>query len=537
MNRMQAEERVIGLLKPLFAFAQRRCSSLEDAEDLTQEIVLRLLRTLPKVEGLQHVESYCWTVAHHTLANYYRHKARNGYGDLPDEVADGFDLTAGVERQEAERRLQLEIAHLSEMQRQVVILFYYDQMKQQAIAETLQLSLAMVKWHLSQAKIDLKRSMKTMRANSELKFNPIRFERIGCNGSTGTMGHNANFLRSSLAQNIIYAVRHKALTINQIADALGVSPVYVESDAEFLAKNGFLLKTTGGYISNCLIDEPTNDMTNKLNELYIKAAERIAPDLFDLLSQQVKIGEDGISCPDGDMNFALWSLVPYVIAICNDEADPQAISFEEAATLRPDGGQNICSCSVATPGVSKAMYEDDLLNMSGPSWNGGDSFLLWLIDTEWSHRRIGDYGPTIGRDYSLLQRYLQKDTLSRDELAHLISRGYLKREQSAKSESNRLQIVRIQGKAAKERLLGYGNAVMDKHRAELERWKAPYLKAVMEATPAHLHKAQSYGLQHILHNDAFFILHCLKNLVNAGKLRLPTDKQRMSLTAVAVTTD
>ena len=47
-------------------------------------------------------------------------------------------------------------------------------------------------------------------------------------------------LRSAFSQNIVYSVWKEAKTVNKIADDLGVSPVYVESEAEYLAEYGFL---------------------------------------------------------------------------------------------------------------------------------------------------------------------------------------------------------------------------------------------------------------------------------------------------------
>ena len=76
MTLKQVEDLVVRLLKPIFAYAIKRCATPEDAEDLTQEIVLRLLRMLPKRDDLQDAESYCWTVAHNMLSNYYRYARR-----------------------------------------------------------------------------------------------------------------------------------------------------------------------------------------------------------------------------------------------------------------------------------------------------------------------------------------------------------------------------------------------------------------------------------------------------------------------------
>lgn len=39
-----------------------------------------------------------------------------------------------------------------------------------------------------------------------------------------------------------------------------------------------------------------------------------------------------------DDNFLLWSLIPYIAALSGENLMDKSISFDEAATLRPDGG-------------------------------------------------------------------------------------------------------------------------------------------------------------------------------------------------------
>lgn len=74
-----------------------------------------------------------------------------------------------------------------------------------------------------------------MRNASDLKFNPIKFLYVATSGCPGTKGADSNFFRSRLAQNIAYSVWKEAKTVNEIAEDLGVSPVYVEEEAEYLA--------------------------------------------------------------------------------------------------------------------------------------------------------------------------------------------------------------------------------------------------------------------------------------------------------------
>ena len=99
----------------------------------------------------------------------------------------------------------------------------------------------------------------------DLKFNPIQLTRISCNGSVGTNGSNFNFLHSALSQNIVCSVRKACKSVNEIADELGVSPVYVESEAVFLYKYGFLLKKDGK------IKEKRRDKMCRLKDKYASA--------------------------------------------------------------------------------------------------------------------------------------------------------------------------------------------------------------------------------------------------------------------------
>lgn len=46
MNEIDAEKIITEYLKPVFGFALKRCRSIQDAEDLSQEIAVKVFRTL-----------------------------------------------------------------------------------------------------------------------------------------------------------------------------------------------------------------------------------------------------------------------------------------------------------------------------------------------------------------------------------------------------------------------------------------------------------------------------------------------------------
>ena len=213
MNRQDAERIITEYLKPIFGFALKRCKSEQDAEDLSQEIVLRAFRALLIKNDIADVGKFIWTVAHNTLSNYYRDCAKSTVGVSLDEVAeviaDPYSEDEVREEAETVHRLQSEIAYLSKLQRRILIAYYFENRKQADIARELGIPVGTVKWHLFEAKKELKRGMDTVRKTSELKFNPIKFHSYGINGSSGTMSTD-EFFRSTLSQNISYCVRNAA---------------------------------------------------------------------------------------------------------------------------------------------------------------------------------------------------------------------------------------------------------------------------------------------------------------------------------------
>jgi len=542
MTQAQAEQAVIQWMKPLFGFAKSRCATIEDAEDVTQEICMKLYRAFLARDNIPEADKYAWAIAHNTLANYYRSRSRHGASipihGLVDVLPTDDDFTARMEASEAVERLHREIAYLSKTRRKIVVMHYFENKRQQEIADILGLSPGTVKWYLSDAKNELQKGIGKMRAASELKFHPIEFSGISTNGSAGAMGGNGVYLRSALAQNILFLTRSEAMTVNEIADTLGVSPVYIESEVEFLEENVFVLKRGKRYIANVLIDIPTTESNRRKSEVYEKAAELFATELFDALTAGIAANAEGIyggypleatqTAPLADLNFALWALIPYTIARSGKPGS--AVTFEEAAAIRPDGGVNICNCAVKNHNAEPIKYSAGMSKMGGPSWNGDDDFLLWLIDTEWGGSRVGNYHPELlKRDLASLKTMFD-GTLGEDDIIRMTARGYLTRAQVEAGTIDRLKIVWLTHEAD-ERLRGIANALREKHQTAFENLKSQY----SSDTPEHMKKARAYGLQHMFLSDGLFIIHALNKLVENGKLKLPTEEQRNALGAVIVT--
>ena len=550
MNRQDVEKTITEYLKPIFGFALKRCKSIHDAEDLSQEIAIRAFRALLIKDDVADMGKFIWTVAHNTLSNYYRDAAKSMVGVSIDEVAeliaDPYSEIDTDDNRNAIHRLQTEIAYLSKLQRRIVIAYYFENRKQADIARELDIPLGTVKWHLFEAKKELKRGMDTMRKASELKFNPIKFHSYGVNGSVGKKSPD-EFFRSTLAQNICYCVRNTAKTINEIADDLGVSPVYVETEVEFLEEYGFLQAQKDKYIINFIISEPTAELLTMQNDMYKRAAELFANDLYDELTSSGILDDPDILCgqtdapisltesPKADRNFILWTLIPYIAAWSGEKLMDESISFEEVATIRPDGAHNIYHASVVP---DEMVLPDDYVymrNWCGPMWNKGDYQMMWQIDSEWSDRapvKERNIPEEQERTITLLN-WEKHNLVSKHDYAWLAERGYIKTNGDYDGHfKSAWQIVVLASKEIQNKLLSIGDRIKEKYQTEFDALKAPYAEAVLESVPAHLRKIEEYELQFVFHADGWFLLHCITTLLKNGKLKEPTEGQRKALTTL-----
>ena len=549
MNRQDAENIITEYLKHIFGFALKRCKNAHDAEDLSQDIVLKAFRALLIKDDIGDVSKFIWTIAHNALSNYYRDAAKSVIGVSIDEVAeviaDPDSVFADDGNADTIRRLQSEIAYLSKLQRKIVIAYYFEKRKQADIAKELDIPLGTVKWHLFEAKKELKRGMDTMRKTSELKFNPIKFTSVGINGSIGTKSCD-EFFRSALSQNICYCVRNEAKTVNEIADALGVSPVYVETEVEFLEEYGFLKQTGDKYIVNFIISEPTAELLTMQDAMYKKAAGLFANALYDELTNSGILDDENIFCnqmlpnstqekPLGDKNFLLWSLIPYIAAMSGEKLMDSTITFEEVATIRPDGAHNIAHAAVVPEEMKLPEDYVYMRDWCGPYYDTNVEHMLWKVDTEWSGRRIGvnQYEHEVAERVLSLYEHEEENLLSKEDYAWLSERGYIKFWGDYDGNfKTAWQVVVLRNKGIQNKLLAVGEKIKAKYKDEFDTIKAPYVDAVLDSVPAHLRKLKEYELQFVFHSDGWFLCHCIVALLNNGKLKPPTEEQKKALTTM-----
>ena len=143
--------------------------SCDEADELSQEILLTALRKLPGLRDDSRFEPWLWSIAKNTERSFRRSRGRTRSLvsiDLIPEMPDEPDDSAEVE--ETESQLRLSISRLSALYREIIILYYYDGLSTKSISERLGIPEGTVTWRLSEARRKLKKECENMEITAEI---------------------------------------------------------------------------------------------------------------------------------------------------------------------------------------------------------------------------------------------------------------------------------------------------------------------------------------------------------------------------------
>jgi RNA polymerase sigma-70 factor, ECF subfamily len=142
----------------VFAYLLRLVNDRSLAEDLAQEVFLRLHRALDHLDPDRDPAPWVFTVAANLLRDYWRsaeHRRRGEHHDIADLderlSAPGEDALESMSRAESEACLRRQLARLSENDRQLVLLRSYAGLDAGALAESLNIKREAVRQRFSRA--------------------------------------------------------------------------------------------------------------------------------------------------------------------------------------------------------------------------------------------------------------------------------------------------------------------------------------------------------------------------------------------------
>lgn len=146
------------LQNKLYRFALRFVQDPMAAEDIVQEVFLRIWKKREELAGLEKPEAYCMTMTRNLALNYLKGKDQQ-HADIGEINPPSGDLIAAdrqMESSDTVKRVQAAIKTLSQRQQMVLHLREVEELTYDEIADVMRLSLAMVKSELFRARQHLK---------------------------------------------------------------------------------------------------------------------------------------------------------------------------------------------------------------------------------------------------------------------------------------------------------------------------------------------------------------------------------------------
>ena len=534
MDKLRADKIVTDFMGKIFGFAITKTYDTDKAEELASRITLDVYASLLKVDSVENVDGYIYRIAHNVYARYVDEEVRGRHISLDNvRIPVAHDFTSAVEKEETYRHLRQRISYLGKIQRDVVVMHYFDRLKQGEIAKRLNLPPGTVKWHLHEARGQLKGGFKKMSTNVNLGIKPISFNAGTFSSGNPMPGKGTGFyLNKLIAQNIAYAAYWQPKSITEIAETLGIPAAFVEDEIVYLEKYSFLDKLPGGkYQTNMFITQLKKDSMERKHELFKQYAKPVCKQYIPLVFEAMKdYKTKGIYTPKDDVNFLMWAAVSYA---CKHKFVFKPSQYDSKYRVkREDGGDYIAGAYITDNDEMRSLSFDPNVysapnNMS--RW-GEEPISSWQLTTCYD-TRDNNFEDNRYEDYLWLYEYITgaitKEETHAGKFKRLFDKGYLVAEGSSEYV-NMVMFATNDLNNGLEELLPSPPDVLIQASEELDKALFAIEK---ENYPTHMQE-----LCRLWNSNSFsaqdFVTYVLAELVADGTLKPLTDAQKAAVNTI-----
>ena len=162
---MSDNERIFNQLvkdysEQLWWHVRRMVGTQEDADDLLQEIFLKVWNALPSFRGESGLYTWIWRIATNETLNWLRKeriRAALRFSSIDAEMERRIQADPFFNGTEAQRELSKAVAKLPEKQRQIFVMRWWDELSYDEISAITGTSVGALKasFHIAQKKIKL----------------------------------------------------------------------------------------------------------------------------------------------------------------------------------------------------------------------------------------------------------------------------------------------------------------------------------------------------------------------------------------------
>lgn len=272
-------EKITECMRTIFSFCVSRTSSIQDAEDLSQEIIKELLKSSSSLKEIDAFYGWMWAIANNVYKGYLRNRKKLEHYELDERMEDSFTRTPELEviKNEELNTLRRELSFLAEYHRKATVMYYIENKSCKHISQELEISLDMVKYLLFKSRKILKEGINMSRNYGDKSYNPGIFNVDVWMDEMDYMIYY-NLFERKLPGNILLTVYYNPVTIEEISVELGVSAPYLEDEIKILQKHNLIKQVQNArYQTNIVIFTQScyEDIYRKTKEMYNLLADKI----------------------------------------------------------------------------------------------------------------------------------------------------------------------------------------------------------------------------------------------------------------------
>ena len=418
--------------KRIYGFAYSKTGNSHDAEDLSQEILVQLCRIDFSSKEIVDMDGYIYRVCQYTWSNFVRKNIFVWEGTVSEEllmnIANSDDIEADIIKNELYRKLRREIMYLSSVKREVIKLFYYEGKTGKEISEALNIPASTIRWYLGESKkilkerIDMKDSIYTPKK--------LRVYYSGNATDNGLAGLRDDFL----VQNICIVCAEKPLAIEEIAQTLCMSAVFIEDKLDRLLNMNYIERVGANkYRTTFFIKDAKFAIAKKRYETeHIPAvADVIYATVKESLADIRRIGFHG---SDLDENFLMWTFVTMVAGIYENK---NYIGCNAKSPIRGDGSKHWLDVTWSSEEIFKECdsLDEDLKNyirfsegIAGEHVGNGKLVMERFIPAAVSKNRepwSRETTSAFQRVCDIVKENIEPNEYDRELIVQFVKRGYV----------------------------------------------------------------------------------------------------------------
>lgn len=439
MDKKTADKYIYEYKDRIFGYAMDKMRSIDQAQELASDIICEVYCSFLRSDDIVNLDGYVYRIAQNVRARYIDRLVTGRRVESIDDMVIPYNDEPRLEDAEDIEALRREIGYLSDRQRLVIYMHYYDNMPVADIAKKLHISAGTVKWHLSDARTKLKEGI-TMNTNElNLGLNPIIFTSMGHSGTPGSAGDTKDMFDTRLKQNIAYACYWEPKTLEEIARAVGVPQAYVEDNLDKLVEYAYIDRLDNSrnpkFRTNMFITDDRKAQSD--NGSADRAAELLCEKFFPKIFEEFEADPAhwGFTCDGDDLNFMKYSLVMACIPM-GLELTENYSEYARLTVKRPDGGDFIAFAHVTDDREAQCGAEN-------PYWTCGtmtrnnwvynhevsvykEAFEAVSADCRYSDRS-GGWRDNLNSDWEALVKFINggRDSLTAEEYKRLRDKGYV----------------------------------------------------------------------------------------------------------------